>query len=159
MDKKIKKVEVKEEMVEVSKVDMNAVLQKLEDNKKDIAMLLDAADKGRIAKYNAMHGGDKPLIRKVKVSRWGKNGEIITSWKMLINESYVDVKGIHEKQIVEIKLESGESKQIDLVDFYRTCNKESVAEIIGSENNNGKEYLILELEDGKRITLDISVVN
>ena len=159
MDKKIKKVEVKEEMVEVSKVDMNAVLQKLEDNKKDIAMLLDAADKGRIAKYNAMHGGDKPLIRKVKVSRWGKNGEIITSWKMLINESYVDSKGYHEKQIVEIKLENGESKQVDLVDFYRTVSKETSGEIIGSKNEGGKEYAIIELEDGKKIELELRVLN
>lgn len=157
---KEKKVEVvNDEMVQVSKMDLSKILQEMEKNKAEIARLSAAADKGRLEKYDAMNGANKPLIRKVKISRLGKNGPVIVAWKLLVNESYIDIKGYHEKQIVELVVEGGEVKTMDLVDFYRTVNKETEGEIVGSKQEGGKEFIVLQLEDGNKMELELSVVN
>lgn len=162
----VKKVEVKKpveakksEMVEVSREDLNKILKKLEDNTDEIKKLSFAADKGRLERFDAMNGDKKPLIRKVKISRFGKNGPIITNWKLIVNESFIDVKGYHEKQIVELITEDKEVHTIDLVDFYRTVSKETEGEIIGSKQENGKEFISIQLEDGRKIELEVAMVN
>ena len=156
-----KKVETsKEEMVTIPKKDFENVLSKLEGLEKNQERLLGAIDKSQLARYDAITGGVRPLIRKVSLSTWGQNGKIVTSWKMIVNESFIDSKGIHENQQVNVTLEDGTVlERISLVDFYRNINKGTKGEIIGSKQENGKDFLKIQLEDGRELELQLPFIN
>jgi len=154
------KIIKQEEMVSVPKKDLENVLQEITKLKENQTRLEGAVDKSQLARYDALMGGNKPLIRKVALSTWGQNGKIVTHWKMTANESFVDLKGVHEIQLIDVTLEDGEIlKQVTLVDFYRMINKGVKGEIIGSKNEDGKEYLKIELDGGRQIEIEIPFVN
>ncbi len=96
--------EIKKEIVEVSKAEWDAL-------NKSIEMLKYAADKGRVARWDANHLGNK----EKSVSLHVEDGKVIVSWRMMRDERILDPKTnaqTGEIQEVEVVFQDGTKKVI-----------------------------------------------
>lgn len=152
----------KKQMVEVSKDDLENLLKKLEKQEKDINLLYQAADKGRLSK--AMNDGSQTLIRTFKVSTWDNTGKIVTGWTLTSNRCEVVLGRWIEEQTVNVLLEDGEVVAATLLEFYRKTIKKIVGDLTSSveeKDNAGNKVTLynLELKDGRKIKINSVFVN
>lgn len=149
----------KDEMVMISKSDRDTIFQMLEDNKKTIDALVQAADKNRLAK--AMDDGkSEPLIKKVRI--WTLDGKPIIAWKSTQNVCEIMNGRWIEMQKTMVFFEDGDSKEMELVDFYRKTERKE-AEILSKSTKtvDGKEELSYSVmfPDGKKLEINSIFVN
>ena len=147
------------ETVEVPKEDLAAFVKRLKTLEDDNKRLLDVADKGRLASVDAKRTADQPLIRTVKLSKL--NEKFIVAWNLEKNISYMDGNKRVENQVMKVFFEDGTDKEMPLIDFYRNCNKQTIAEIITRTKKEGTDEEILEVEtkDGQRLKIPLKFVN
>lgn len=151
-------------MVEVSTDDLKALIRRIDDLETSNERLLGAADKSRLAHVDSKKQGGK-LIRTVRISRLGKNGPIIMGWKLKVNESYIENGRWREHQVVDVTLEDGKTKEMQLLDFYRMQNKDLSGEIIAEKVSTNKETgedeqsITVEFKDGKTLEIGLAFIN
>lgn len=156
--------EVKEETIEISKSDLNTLLEKIEKQSEQIDVLFNAADKGRLFRAQNNNQGES-LIRTVKVSRLkdDESGRYIVAWKMTRNNcEIINGKWIEDQKVL-IAFDDGKDKEIDFIDFTRKVEKDT-AEIVSKENrvlSNGKTEEILNVlfPSGKKLSILANYVN
>ncbi len=166
MAKKEIKNEEGEEMVQISKIDLKSMMEKIETQSKDIGLLYQIADKGRLAKIKEQD--EATLIRKVKISTWPDNGKYIIGWKLTVNRSEImpgQNRWIEDQQTTVMFEDGSTLDSIPLLEFYRKVAQGKVlADLIKtnqSTDEKGKKTTILEVEfsDGKRLLIDSIFVN
>ncbi len=98
----------------------------LKEKDNQIATLIEAADKGRMA--HAESKFKKPITPIVRVSFY--NGKLVTGWKMHMDDVHRDSAGVwHEKQVVKVFLEDGKEELLAFLDFQRLVERRD-AEIV-----------------------------
>ena len=150
--------EPKEETVNISK-------QAWEDVQKQLKMLYEVADKGRVMNYESNRIEKKPF--KVQLSVY--NGGIITAWQTNKDEIVrhpVTGLPVGETQEIEVKLlmpdNSTVTKTFNSYVSFSGARYDSRIECVvmgKSEDYQGKILLDLQLPDGRRINLSPSFVN
>lgn len=173
---KEKKEEPEEEPVkpdpvepELSEVDKKfAYLTKIiEDQAKQIDMLIKVSDKARLASYEEKN--PKSFAPKVLVSTY--MGKFVTGWHMTMNNVYKDANdNTHVEQVVEIVVE-GENDPVTM--GYRDFALNKIQKISGIivkrakfvEDDVERETVTVRVEDkisalnGKEIELDVRFIN
>lgn len=154
---------------ELSEVDKKfAYLTKIiEDQAKQIDMLIKVSDKARLASYEEKN--PKAFSPKVLVSTY--QGKFVTGWHMVMNNVYKDANdNTHVEQVVEITVE-GESDPITMAYRDYAVNKiQKVSAVVVkrarfSEDDVEREVLTVRVEDkisslnGKEIELDTRFIN
>lgn len=171
---KDKKVEVPESQLK----ELLATVKTLEDRDKaretELKRLQYAADKGRLAHYDAKSDQSGELIRTEYIGTWQKDDKalLILGWKVTRNEVYVETGTgkVIENQRVKLFLhdpekdqsdESGKSEvEITYSEFFKLrerilCNVMKVAE----DKVNKTILHTLQLPDGQVFELDVMFVN
>lgn len=153
----------KEETVEVSKADLQSILDTVQEQKKAINRLESAADVGRLAKYDSEHAEN--LIREARLGLWEHKGEkkYVVGWKMVKDEVGVYDGKVVEHQVIGIYLDSGEGKnpvmiESEYLNWARNL-KRVTGQIIRESKTPEGETRTLKFEDGREIEVDIRFIN
>lgn len=151
--------EPKEEFVKINKSDWDSV-------QKQLKMLYEVADKGRIYNYENQQQKEKKPIR-VKLSIY--KGQIITGWRTLKDELVKDSRTgatIGEIQQFELALLNEEGKTTNLIlDGYiafsnARYDKRIEVEVVGKKEDwDGTLIFNVRLPDNKVVSLDSRFVN
>lgn len=178
--KKIKETKVKEEIVvekvesveplvtqqEEPKETVTITLSDLDSFKKEIAeikrqnaMLLEVADKGRVNNYFDRHKADNRSIVRVRTI----DGKIITSWdNMARNDVYRDAQTLawKEDQSVSINFEDGTKEVYGLLDFNRRFNYLYYYVVGREKQDDGTDkYSLVSKVGGKELIINSKFVN
>jgi len=151
-----------EELVQVSKTDLDTFIKRLADLEETNKRLLEVADKGRMHQINEKERSTQKLLPTVKVSRMGGPlGKLVLAWNLTKNQSYVDGNRLVELQEMEVFFVDGTSETMPLVSFYRQQNKDTIGKIIrrSRDEESGSEMLSLELPDGNILDIELKFVN
>ena len=150
------------ETVTIAKKDFETMMETLEKQSKDIDLLMKASDKSRLQKAK----GDDPevLIHQATLKTWDDTGNIIIAWKLITNKCEVVMGKWIEDQSVVIVFEDGKTKTVSLLEFYRRTLIKVTGDIVSTtteldENENKINLITLELESGKKITVNSSFLN
>lgn len=161
-DKKAdKKTKVESEKVEVTKEDLEVLMKRLSEQDKTINLLMETADKGRLAK--AMSATNTPLIYTVRVNKYDPVGKLVVGWKTTINQCEIINGRWVEDQRTLLMFEDGTTIEVTLLDFYRKMSGVK-GEIISRREErdiegNVYESLTIRMEDGKELTISKQFVN
>ena len=160
------------ESVGRARVDVNALLQKIEalekrdaENQKKLDMLYDVADRGRITNYENQRAEKKPL--KVKLSRFG--GGIITAWRTVKDElvkhptTGLTVGEVQEYEVV-ISGDDGDIRKLTVNGYPSFSNARYTerieVEVIGKkEDYQGNITFDVMLPNQKVVAIDARFVN
>lgn len=151
------------EMVEVSREDLNKLLEKLDRQAKDIDILYKASDKSKMAK--ALGNGGEILIKKVNLWTWDNTGKIVMATELKTNKCEVVMGKWYEDQNVTVVLEDGETMTVPYIEFSRKILNKIPAEIISTkketDDKTRKETIIykVQLDNGKTLEINSSFVN
>lgn len=166
--------ELKDEKVQLDKKTVEAILAKVEtlseqvgsladENKKkdkQIEMLTEVADKGRLARYEEQNNGGE-LIRTAKVAFW--RDLPIIGWKNVKDEVGFRDGRLIVNQITKLYLDQGKESPLeeDVEFLYWVQNVQSkIGEVVErSENSNGAQFVTVQLKDGRKLKLDIRFIN
>jgi len=154
-----------EETVEVPASLLQELLDRDKARDDQIARLTEAADLGRLDKYDQEHKGD--LIRTAKIGLINHKGKtkMVLGWKSL--EDYVgydsDKGKVEYRQTAEYWLDEGEDKKptkvvMDQLIFSRTLSR-VVGDIVGEAQKDGEVTRTLRFPDGREIVIDIRFLN
>jgi len=121
----------------------------LESMMREIEMLKEVADKGRLAQFYSRNKKDLPKIVKVRML----DGKLVVGWKMIIDEVFEDsvTHGWKEKQIVKLVFLDGETQEISLRDFVRKYTHVFADVLSTTVNNDGDEALKVQRKDNEEI--------
>lgn len=146
--------------VEVSKEGLDKLLNTVKEQDDKIKMLLEIADKGRLAHWQSTHksGAPKTYYLTTYTDKEG-NAQIITSWRMLSNNVWKDAEGVwREKQEIEVEYENGKKDTLAYVEFGTKTSKVP-AKLLSTTQKGGKTIFEVETEDKKKLTVDSTFVN
>jgi hypothetical protein len=134
----------------------NQIKQLLSDNE----MLKFAADKGRVARYQAQHAD----FSKKEARASFYNGKLIVGWRMLEDtvQTFPNSNLVKAVQTVEVFFEDGLKEKMDYAEFSKIEKVMGiVVEDTMKKDENGVESRFITLEvDGKRLPpLDIVFIN
>jgi len=144
--------------VEVNKDKLDEILRSNEELKKTVDMLLATADKARLNRYQEAQGIAITHTYKVRLFK----GQVVTGWRLKEDEMFQDRNGIwHEKQIVEIKTEDGQTYELPYLESEKL--EKVLCTFVGKSTRveNGQEFTIftLRLPEGREINIDPIYVN
>lgn len=165
----------KEDVVELPKATLQAILDRLEgiesqnkdlvekDKRRDqeVEMLKSISDKGRLARYESKD--NQNLIRRAKVSFW--EGSPVLAWDKVTDEVGFRDGRLQVNQVIRLFLdeldeETQKPRTVDLNYLYWAQNVDTQAgEVIEKSESNGNQYWTIQLEDGRKIKLDIRFIN
>lgn len=148
--------------VEISREDLNKLMEKLDRQAKDIEILYKASDKSSMAKV--LGQGGEILIKKVNLWNWDNTGLIVLGTELKTNRCEVVMGKWYEDQTVTVVLENGETFTVPYIEFSRKILNKIPAEILStgkSFDNNGKEVIIykVQMANGKQLEVNASFVN
>lgn len=150
-------VAVKSSQVVIDKADLDKLFSTITDQGKQIDLLFQVADKGRLAR---VVGSGEGLIKTVKIGKY--NGQYVVGWQLTTNQSEIINGRWIENQVTTLILEDKSRVDISLLDFYRKITKD-VAEIVkrSTIDEDGKTVRILHVrfKDGKELHIDDSFIN
>jgi methionine-rich copper-binding protein CopC len=152
----------KEEMVQVKREDLNAILNKLETYEKNIDLLMKASDKERLARAQSKDG--KTLIPSVKIAKWDDTDNYVIGWKAITNKAEVVNGRYIEDLTTAVFFEEAESIVVPMLEFYRKTIIKDSADVVGKEvkideKGNKVEILKVRFENGKELIINSSFVN
>jgi len=161
-DQKPPKTEKKPDMVEIKKEDYDRLMNQLDKNAKDIALLYQASDKSRMAK--AMGEGGEILIKKVNIWTWDGTGRIIIATKLISNRSEVVLGKWYEDQSVMVIMEDGDNFTVPYLEFVRKTLTKIPAEVVArtsSFDEKEKPITVLKVrfDNGKTLEINSAFVN
>lgn len=148
--------------IEVTKAELQAMMDRLASVEADNKRLLDAVDRNRLAKADAKAASGVPLIPEMRLSRMKKDGPIIIAWKLTRNDSFMDGNKAVENQRIEIFYEDGTQEEIPFIAFVRGRISDSeTGELVSrtKDESTGEESVTLRLSDGRKVTVGIAFVN
>jgi len=154
--------EAGEEMVQVKREDLNAILGKLETYEKNIDLLMKASDKERLARAQSKDG--KLLIPSVKIAKWDDTDNYVIGWKAITNKAEVVNGRYIEDLTTAVFFEEAESIIVPMLEFYRKTIRKDAADVIGKEQKvdekgNKTELLKIRFENGKELIINSNFVN
>lgn len=144
--------------VEVDKAKLDDLLYRLEILEKDNKMLVETADKARVARYNDLQAIPTAHTYRVRMFK----GQPVVGWKSVLDEMYQDGHGQwHERQQVEIVTEEGEKFTLPFLESERLTkvNTSHIATETRTEDNRQVTILTLRLPDGRELKIDQTYVN
>lgn len=161
-DEPIVETPAKEEMVQVKREDLNAILNKLETYEKNIDLLMKASDKERLARAQSKDG--KALIPSVKIAKWDDTENYVIGWKAITNKAEVVNGRYIEDLTTAVFFEDAESIVVPMLEFYRKTIRKDAADVVGKEvkvdEKGGKvELLKIRFENGKELIINSNFVN
>jgi len=150
--------------VEIGEDTLKAILEKqeklentIQQQAKDIEILREVADKGRLSKADQMRADGK-IMKKVRVSKIGDM--YVVGWKRIKDEVYTDERGvIHEDQEVEYYFNDGEPQRMSDVRFSRNRRWENCEVISETKDKDGKLTYTVITPKGLELPIDITFVN
>ena len=156
------KEEIKKDMVEVSREDLNSLISRLDNYEKNTALLMKAADKGRLAKAISQDGNI--LIHTVKVSKWDDTDNYVIGWKLKTNRAENVMGKYTEDQTTDVFFEESETVTVPLLEFYRKTIVKETAEIISKDEKTNldgtkTELLKLKFPNGKILEINSKFIN
>lgn len=151
-----------EEMVQVKREDLNAILNKLETYEKNIDLLMKASDKERLARAQSKDG--KILIHSVKIAKWDDTENYVIGWKAATNKAEVINGRYIEDLTTNVFFETEEPIVVPMLEFYRKTIRKDSADVIGKEiktdeKGNKVELLKIRFENGKELIINSNFVN
>lgn len=166
-DSKVEKVELEKKTIEAILAKVETLSEQVgtlaEENKKkdkQIEMLTEVADKGRLARYEEQNNGGE-LIRTAKVAFW--RDLPIIGWKNVKDEVGFRDGRLIVNQITKLYLDQGKESPLeeDVEFLYWVQNVQSkIGEVVErSENSNGAQFVTVQLKDGRKLKLDIRFIN
>jgi hypothetical protein len=150
-----------EEMVQVSKRDLQALMKKLDDQAEDIKVLYGVSDKNRLQRFDNSER-EAALIKTVRA--WFYDGKLVVATKLITNQSdVINGKAFEDQKLLAI-FEDGDSKEMRYRDFevHKTFEK---AEIIGSRTESGQRaedaetFLKLQFGNGRKVEISAKFIN
>src|SRR3990167_5120136 len=155
-----KEKEMQEETVNISKEQWDAT-------QKQIKMLLEVADKGRVFNYENQQAGKEKKVQKVKLSLFA--GGIITGWRtikdVLIKHPTTGLTAGEEQQYEVIVLLPDNTTKNVLINGYPQFSDARYTERVDcdvlskSEEYSGAVTLTVLLPDGRELPVGIQFVN
>lgn len=151
MDEKTKEDEIME-FVKSLKDDMDKL-------KKDNALLLQIADKKRLATYYERHHEKIPSIVKLRMM----DDKVILGWRTLKDDVFLNATTgkIVENQTIQVIYEDGKSEEFRYVDYVRryTQTKCKVLSTIKDEKSDKTKLKVEREDDGKKYEIGIEYIN
>lgn len=147
--------------VQVNADALEALQKKFDDQEKTIAMLLDTADVGRIARYQQRHAGAIP--KRVRITRL--DGKYVMAWRLKTNEVYQNplTGAWHEKQDVEVIYEGNDKAEMPMKQFALQAEKLEAEVLQSTKDVAGNETLAIQLAEGpdkgKKLSIAVTFVN
>lgn len=149
---------VKPQTVEVDKTKLDDLLGRLERLEKDNKMLVETADKARVARYNDLTAAPVAHTYRVRMFK----GQAVVGWRSVLDEMFQDGHGMwHERQQVEIVTENGEKFTLPFLESERLTKVTTnhVATETKTEDGQAVTILTLTLPDGRDIKINQTYVN
>jgi len=149
--------EIKKDIVEVPRETLQKLMDRLEKVEEKNAILLEAADKGKVARIESLRNGGK-LVKSVNVNLI--NNKVILGWTKVRDDVYFDEQGrLHEEQSIRVIYDDKSEVEMDYRSFSRL--KDQILGEVISENKNreGDTTLKIILPDGRELDLDVKFVN
>lgn len=148
--------EEKGETVAVPKATFDKLLSTLEKQGKDIEVLREAADKGRLTHVEQMRNKGK-LVKNAFLSKM--DGKIILGWRAVKDQVYFEDNKLVENQIIEVIFADQSNKQVSLRQFNTLVEKVKGEVIKESKELDGAIYFTLLMEDGEKHEVNIKFIN
>ena len=145
-----------EEMVSVSRADLDAILARLSSVEETNKDLLKSAPNDQLARIEAMRRSGK-LVKSIKIRN--VDGKNVVGWKMTKDDVYFEGTKLVENQIVGVVFDDKTSKEINLRDFNRLAIYNKFEVIREAKDSDGAIYLTVMGTDGKEITINQIYVN
>lgn len=153
--------------VPVDKKTLDAILTRIETlevegakKDKQIEMLTEVADKGRLLRYQETQDGGAVLIREAKVAFW--NDLPVIGWRKETDEVGFREGRLVVNQKTRLFLDAGkDGMKEEVVDFlYWVQNVVSKqGEVVETAQTNNGTFWTVQLKDGRKIKLDIRFIN
>lgn len=145
----------KKDIVEVERGELVKILKKMEENEKEIKMLKEVADKGRLAHWQSTHEKESPKIYRLTTH----DDKVVLGWKMVTNQVWKDSNGEwQEKQEIQLSLDNGEKVILSYPEFITKTHKIE-ARLVGSSQKGSITFLELETASGEKYVVDSTFVN
>lgn len=147
----------KKKTVEVDADTLQKVMDKLEKQEKDISILREAADKGRLGRIEDLRNQGK-LIKTARMSVY--NGQIVKGWVKVKDDVYIDSEGrLHEQQVVRLFLEDDSTPELDYRSFSRLLTKIEGEVVEEGKDKDGNSNVTILFPDGKKLKTDVIFIN
>lgn len=155
--KKGKKIEVDESVLEKLLNKVEKLEQSDEAKTKELEILREVADKGRLNKADQARADGK-LVKIVQLAKLGD--AYVIGWKLTKDEVYTDEKGtIHEDQQVTYYLNDKTEKEMPIVRFSRTRKMVKCEVLEEKTNREGQKSFLVLTPDGLELEIGITFIN
>lgn len=135
--------------------ELRGKVEKVDQLEKDNAMLLEVADKSRVATYQARNN-PSGLVRTARAWLW--NGKLVKATVTIRNDVFTDTVGrIHTDQVLNVIMDDASEMEVPYDKFAKEKDF-AEGEIIKKNTNeeNGQTFYTLRFKDGK--TADINYI-
>lgn len=157
MDEEIKKEPIKEskDTTIIPTSQLEGILARLDEVEGANKMLIETADKTRMARYHAAH--KEYVNRRCRLTLWDK--KIIVVWRMIEDIVEQDNQGRWtETQVIELSDIDGEKHTVPYVNYVRRHEKMG-AEILSEKKEDDKVFFKVKADSGEEFTLESTFVN
>lgn len=143
-------------MVQISKKQLDTIIDALDQRNKDVELLFKVADKNKLSKVREQEQGAN-LIRTCRAWIW-KNDKVIIVTKLVSNVAEIVNGRYVEDQQVEMVFEDGTNEKTSYLDFSRH-KKFVTVEILSSKKEGDKLVYKVQFSDGKTLAIGESFIN
>lgn len=141
--------------ITVTQATMDAVLEKLDAQAKQITMLTEISDKSRKFNWDQKNQDFSQKVAKVSYYKT----QMVLGWRTVKDEVFQDGRGIwHEDQRIELILSDNTRVEINYLDFVKFVEKKSYSVISRYITPEGKPVIRLDV-DGKEVDIDEVFIN
>lgn len=152
-----KEEEGDDELVSVPKKTLDAVLKRLDTLEDDNKLLKSVADKGRMARVEALRAQGK-LVKSVRI---GKMGELfVIGWKLVKDDVHFDNEGkLVEEQTIRVFFEDKTSNDMNVRNFANSMDRIEGEVTSEGKDRDGNITLVVLLPDGKELSINQNFIN
>lgn len=138
--------------------ELRGKVDKVDQLEKDNAMLLEVADKSRVATYQARNN-PQGLVRTARVWMW--DGKYVKATVTIRNEVFTDSVGrIHTDQVLNVIMADGSEVEVPYDKFQKEKGF-AEGEIIKKSTNeeNGQTFYTMRFKDGESLDINFLFLN
>lgn len=152
-----KKDEGDDELVSVPKKTLDAVLKRLDTLEDDNKLLKSVADKGRMARVEALRAQGK-LVKSVRIGKMGER--FVIGWKLIKDDVHFDNEGkLVEDQIIKVFFEDKSELEMNVRNFANSMERIEGEVTMEGKDRDGNIMLTVLLPDGKEISISQNFIN
>lgn len=148
--------ESEEEMVQVPKKTLETILKRVDALEDDNKVLKQVADKGRMARVEALRAQGK-LVKSVRVGQL--HGKFVVGWKLIEDDVHFEGDKLIEKQTIRVFFEDKSNEDIGVRAFANETGNIEGEVISESKDRDGNISLLVQLPDGKELTIGQNFIN